>query len=36
MDVGCPCIDYTPISYAEVRKIMKNKKVGVVDHHGEK
>ena len=36
MDVGCPCIDYTPISYEQVKVEMKKKKVGVVDHHGEK
>jgi calcineurin-like phosphoesterase family protein len=36
MDVGCPCIDYTPISYEQVKAEMKKKKVGVVDHHGEK
>ena len=36
MDVGCPRIDYTPISYEQVKAEMKKKKVGVVDHHGEK
>jgi calcineurin-like phosphoesterase family protein len=35
MDVGCNCIDYTPISYPEVRDIMNKKIISPVDEHGE-
>jgi calcineurin-like phosphoesterase family protein len=35
MDVGCNCIDYTPISYEQVKGIMVKKGVSAVDHHGE-
>ena len=35
MDVGCNVIDYTPISYGEVKDVMKKKVVSAVDHHGD-
>lgn len=35
MDVGCNCIDYTPISYTQVKEIMSKKIISVVDHHEE-
>lgn len=35
MDVGCNCIDYTPISYQEVKDIMSKRTISVVDHHGD-
>lgn len=35
MDVGCNCIDYTPISYLQVKDIMNKKEIIAVDHHGE-
>jgi calcineurin-like phosphoesterase family protein len=35
MDVGCNCIDYTPISYEKVKGIMSKKVISSVDHHGE-
>lgn len=35
MDVGCNCINYTPISYGEVKKIMSKKVISSVDHHGD-
>lgn len=35
MDVGCNVIDYTPISYEEVKGIMVKKGISAVDHHGE-
>jgi calcineurin-like phosphoesterase family protein len=35
MDVGCNVIDYTPISYEQVKGIMVKKGVSAVDHHGE-
>ncbi len=33
MDVGCNCIDYTPISYEKVKDIMNKKVISSVDHH---
>lgn len=33
MDVGCNVIDYTPISYQEVKSIMDKREVSAVDHH---
>lgn len=33
MDVGCNCIDYTPISYGKVKSIMDKKSINSVDHH---
>lgn len=35
IDVGCNNIDYTPISHAEIIKIMDTRITIVVDHHGE-
>jgi calcineurin-like phosphoesterase family protein len=35
MDVGCNLIDYTPISYSEVKEIMSKKGINAVDHHGD-
>jgi calcineurin-like phosphoesterase family protein len=35
IDVGCNCIDYTPISYQEVKSIMNKKVISAVDHHGD-
>ena len=35
MDVGCNCIDYTPISYEKVKGIMSRKVISNVDHHGD-
>ena len=35
MDVGCNCIDYTPISYQEVKDIMSKRTISAVDHHGD-
>lgn len=35
MDVGCNVIDYTPISYLEVKEIMSKKGISAVDHHGD-
>lgn len=35
MDVGCNCIDYTPISYEQVKGIMSKKIISGVDHHGD-
>ena len=35
MDVGCNVIDYTPISYSEVKEIMSKKGISAVDHHGD-
>ena len=35
MDVGCNVIDYTPISYEEVKGVMVKKGIISVDHHGE-
>lgn len=34
LDVGCNCIDYTPISYIELKDIMDKKGISSVDHHG--
>ena len=37
IDAGCNLWDYTPISYTQLKEIMKNKEVVAVDHHrGEK
>lgn len=33
MDVGCNMIDYTPISYVQVKDIMAKKVINNVDHH---
>ena len=33
MDVGCNMIDYTPISYAQVKEIMNKRSINNVDHH---
>ena len=33
MDVGCNVIDYTPISYQEVKSAMDKKVISNVDHH---
>ena len=33
MDVGCNMIDYTPISYGQVKSIMDKKVISSVDHH---
>lgn len=33
IDVGCNCIDYTPISYQQVKSIMDKKTISAVDHH---
>jgi calcineurin-like phosphoesterase family protein len=33
IDVGCNVIDYTPISYQEVKKIMNTKTTEFIDHH---
>lgn len=35
MDVGCNCIDYTPISYTQVKEIMSKRVISSVDHHGD-
>lgn len=35
MDVGCNVINYTPISYSEVKDVMKKRVVSAVDHHGD-
>lgn len=35
LDVGCNCIDYTPLSYVELKDIMSKKGISAVDHHGE-
>ena len=35
MDVGCNCIDYTPISYEKVKEVMSKKVISSVDHHGD-
>lgn len=35
IDVGCNCIDYTPISYEKVKGIMSKKVISSVDHHGD-
>jgi len=35
MDVGCNVINYTPISYQEVKNIMNKKSISVVDNHGD-
>ena len=35
IDVGCNCIDYTPISYGEVKAIMSNKSINGVDQNGD-
>jgi calcineurin-like phosphoesterase family protein len=34
MDVGCNVIDYTPISYRQVKEVMDKKSLASVDHHG--
>ncbi len=36
MDVGCNMIDYTPISYGQVKAIMDKRVISKVDQHGEK
>jgi calcineurin-like phosphoesterase family protein len=33
MDVGCNMIDYTPISYVQVKAIMDNREIARVDNH---
>tara|TARA_R110000803_G_scaffold191392_1_gene254054 strand:+ start:2254 stop:2865 length:612 start_codon:yes stop_codon:yes gene_type:complete len=33
MDVGCNVIDYTPISYQEVKSVMDKRVIANVDHH---
>lgn len=33
LDVGCNGIDYTPISYVQVKEIMDNRSIKVVDSH---
>jgi calcineurin-like phosphoesterase family protein len=33
MDVGCNGLDYTPISYLELKNIMDSKGVSLIDHH---
>jgi len=33
IDVGCNTIDYTPISYAQVKAIMDKRSINNVDHH---
>lgn len=33
MDVGCNGLDYTPISYSELKNIMDSKGVSLIDHH---
>lgn len=35
MDLGCNMIDYTPISYSQVKTVMDKKVIGKVDNHGE-
>src|ERR1017187_6447725 len=35
LDVGVNCIDYTPISYQQVKDIMSKREIISVDHHGE-
>ena len=35
MDVGCNMIDYTPISYLDLKSIMDKKVISTVDHHGD-
>jgi len=35
MDVGCNMIDYTPISYGQVKAIMDKRAISKVDQHGE-
>lgn len=35
-DVGVDCTSYTPISFEEIRTIMKKRKYSPVDHHGYK
>lgn len=34
MDVGCNVIDYTPISYNQIKEIMDKKVISKVDSHG--
>lgn len=33
LDVGCNCIDYTPLSYEKLKILMNKKIVSTVDHH---
>jgi calcineurin-like phosphoesterase family protein len=33
MDVGANCIDYTPISYFDIKNVMNKKKIDSFDHH---
>lgn len=33
IDVGCNMIDYTPISYTQLKEIMSTKQISAVDHH---
>ena len=35
MDLGCNMIDYTPISYSQVKTVMDKKVISKVDNHGE-
>lgn len=35
MDVGCNMIDYTPISYGQVKAIMDKRVISKVDNHGD-
>jgi calcineurin-like phosphoesterase family protein len=35
MDVGCNMIDYTPISYSQVKAVMDKRIISKVDNHGE-
>lgn len=34
IDVGVDCFNYAPVSFEEVREIMKTREFTVVDHHG--
>jgi len=34
MDVGCNVIDYTPISYRQVKEVMDKRSLASVDHYG--
>lgn len=35
IDIGVDCHNYNPLSYWEIKDIMSNKKVAVIDHHKE-
>jgi transposase-like protein len=33
LDMGCNGWDYTPVSYLQVKEIMKEREIKSVDHH---